>query len=280
MLDAKTSKKICDFVYIKPRTIQEISHLIGKNWRTADHYINRIIDQQGCLSMRTFREGTRGALKIVYWSNIEKIHSTTFQERLFAKIEAGREKSDFDPFDIYQYVDEKKRKAFLESFVDASKSKKQQLINLIRQTNHQLLCFSGNLSFVDIQEKGRKVIDVMEELAKEKKDIKILSRVDLATLRNIEKIEEVNNKIGREAIEIRHCRQPLRAFIIDTHMVRFKDEKVLRKYKFGELDKNAKIFYEIYDEEWVEWMQKVFWHLFRNSIPAQKCIKDLKSIEK
>jgi hypothetical protein len=41
MLDNKTIKKINDFVYQKPRTIQEIALLIRKNWRTANSYIDR-----------------------------------------------------------------------------------------------------------------------------------------------------------------------------------------------------------------------------------------------
>ena len=74
MLDSKIIKKINNFVYQKPRTIQEISLLIKKNWRTADRYVEQISKEQGTLLVRTFREGTRGALKIVFWNNIEKIH--------------------------------------------------------------------------------------------------------------------------------------------------------------------------------------------------------------
>ena len=68
MLDTKTIKKINDFVYTKPRTIQEIAHLIRKNWRTANNYVDKIAKESGAISVRTFRGGTRGALKIVYWS--------------------------------------------------------------------------------------------------------------------------------------------------------------------------------------------------------------------
>ena len=114
MLDSKLIKKICDFIYIKPRSIQEIAFHIQKNWRTADSYVERISKEQGNLAVRTFREGSRGALKIVYWNNIEKIHSNDFQDRLFKKIEIAKDKKDFSPFDIYQYVDENKRHAFLE----------------------------------------------------------------------------------------------------------------------------------------------------------------------
>ena len=39
-----------------------------------------------------------------------------------------------------------------------------------------------------------------------------------------------------------------------------------------------KLAYEIFDEEWIEWMQKIFWYFFRTAIPAEKRIKDLKTI--
>ena len=111
VFDSRIAKKINDFVYQKPRTIQEIALLIGKNWRTADSYVERISQEQGTISTKTFREGTRGALKIAFWNNIEKIHSSSFQERLFKQIESGKGKRDFSPSDIYQYVDKTKKRA-------------------------------------------------------------------------------------------------------------------------------------------------------------------------
>ena len=102
MLDSKTAKKIIDFVYTKPRSIQEIAYHIQRNWRTADSYVDRIIKEQGVLATKVFREGTRGALKIVFWSNIERIHSSDFQEKLFKKIESARHKRDFSPTTFYE----------------------------------------------------------------------------------------------------------------------------------------------------------------------------------
>ena len=144
MLDSKTIKKISEFVYIKPRTIQEIAFHIQKNWRTADSYVERISKEQGILSVRTFREGTKGALKIAFWNNVEKIHSSEFQERLFKKIENAKHKSDFSPFDIYQYISGDKRSAFLEEQSEDSVTKKQDLVNALRSAEKQVLIFSGN----------------------------------------------------------------------------------------------------------------------------------------
>ena len=42
MLTNELIKKIEEFVYSKPRSVQEIAQLIGKNWRTADRYISEI----------------------------------------------------------------------------------------------------------------------------------------------------------------------------------------------------------------------------------------------
>ena len=55
MLTTEIAKKINDFVYVKPRAVDEISQHIGKNWRTANRYVERIIEQQGTISTKTFR---------------------------------------------------------------------------------------------------------------------------------------------------------------------------------------------------------------------------------
>lgn len=274
MLDSKTIKKISDFVYKKPRTIQEIAHLIQKNWRTADSYIDKIKNEQGVLEVRTFRGGTRGALKIVYWNNIEKIHSSDFQEKLFHKIESAKDKKDFSPFDIYQYVEEPKRYAFLEEQSEDKISKKQNLINSLRSAEKQVLIFSGNLSWVNASQGKTKMIDLFEELAERNVTIKIMCKVDLESIENIKKTLAVNYKIKKEMIEIKHAEQPFRAFVIDNKFARFKEIKQSKKTK------KTHIFYEIQDEEWIEWIQKVFWNFFRTSISAEKRIEDIESIEK
>lgn len=278
MLDSAIIKKICDFIYIKPRSIQEIAFHINKNWRTADSYVEKISKEQGVLQVRTFREGTRGALKIVFWQNIEKIHSSDFQERLFKKIEAGKDKRDFSPFDIYQYVDEKKRYAFLEEQTEYSITEKQDLVHTLRYAEKQILIFSGNLSWVNAMQGKKKIIDIFEELAERNVSIKILCKVDMESMEKIEKILAINYKLKKEMIEIRHSEQPLRAFVIDNNLVRFKESKHIEKK--NEIKKRLYVFYEIKDEEWIEWMHKLFFNIFRTSIKADKRINDIKSIEK
>jgi len=274
MLDSKTIKKISEFVYIKPRTIQEIAFHINKNWRTADTYVEKISKEQGIIASRTFRGGTRGALKIAYWNNVEKIHSSEFQERLFKRIEIARDKKDFSPFDIYQYVDESKRSAFLEEQKEDTITAKQDLVNALRSAESQVLIFSGNLSWVNAIQGKMKIIDVFEELAENNVSIKILCNVDLDSMKNIQKMLQINYKLKKEMIEIRHAEQPFRAFIVDNKWARFKERKISGK------DKLNHIFYDIIDEEWVEWIQKVFWNIFRTSIKADKRVKDIETIER
>jgi hypothetical protein len=275
MLDSKIIKKINDFVYAKPRTIQEIAFLIEKNWRTADAYVERIANEHGTISTRTFREGTRGALKVAYWNSIEKIHSSEFQEKLFRRIESGRNKEDFSPMDIFQYVEEKKRRAVIEERSNEDETDVEEFIMLLRSAKSQILFFSGNLSFINL----RKVLEVLKEIAERGVLIKIMARVEIAGISNITKLLRLNDEIGKTIFEIRHCCQPLRATIVDGGVARMKEVKLPENYKRGELDKKTFIFYEIYDAEWVEWLQKVFWNLFRASISAEKRINDLKSIK-
>ncbi len=40
------------------------------------------------------------------------------------------------------------------------------------------------------------------------------------------------------------------------------------------------IFYEIFDKEWIDWLQKVFWKMFSTGIPAGKRIKEIETVQK
>jgi len=280
MFDVKIQKKIVEFVHAKPRTVQEIAVYLGKNWRTADRYVERIMEEEGSLASRTFREGTRGALKIVFWNNVERIANTEFQERLLQRILDGRTKEDFSPLDVYQYVDAKKRSAFLETQAAESARVEQDVVSLFKSAKQQVMIFSGNLSWSHVVQGKTKVVDVLEELARKGIAIKILTRVDVASMKNLGVVQEINERLGREAVEIRHCEQPIRCVLIDTKHARFKEVKYVENYKAGELKENTSIFYDIYDEEWLEWLQKVFWHMFRSAIPAPRRLETLKSIQK
>lgn len=273
MLTPEIIKRINDFVFIKPRTIDEIAKHIKKNWRTANRYVERIVEQQGTLAIRVFREGTRGALKIVYWTNVEQIHNSAFQEQLLEKIKAGKKREDFDPFDIYQHIPSKYKSAFLEEQEDESKTAfNKDLPRLLETTEKQLLIFSGNLSWANLTE----ICKILEELGKKNVSIKLLAKVNIDNIDNIKKFLDLNNKVGKDFIEIRHSEQPLRAFIIDKKLARFKEIKNPEEKK----KKKMFIFYNIRDKEWIEWLQKIFWNLFTIAVPAERRIKEIESIKK
>lgn len=282
-LESSTIKKICDFVKIKPRTVQEISELIKKNWRTAERYVGKIEQETGCISSRVFREGTRGALKIVYWNAVEDIHSTSFQSELLDSLMQGKRKPDFSPFDIYQYVPEKKKKVYIEdvSKIDAEVeiSEEQDFFGFLKQASKQILIFSGNLSWVNASQGKIKIIDIIRELVKRNVSIKILARVSMVGADNAKKLLSINKEPGRDMIEIRHRYQPLRATIIDNKVIKLREIRQPGYYEPGELKKKIEIFYDIYDKDWTEWLQKVFWKMFSTAMPAEKRIKEIETIQ-
>src|SRR3989338_502632 len=131
MLDSITIKKIEDFVCQKPRSVQELAVHLGKNWRTVDRYIEEIQKNFGTISTRVFREGTRGALKIVYWSSVDKISSSVFQEKLEEEITRARKKEDFSAFDIFQHISDKNKSAHVEFTKEEDQASGEQLAPLL-----------------------------------------------------------------------------------------------------------------------------------------------------
>lgn len=284
MLNQELTRKICDFIKLKPRSIQEIAEHINKNWRTAERYVEKIEEETGFVSTRIFRKGTRGALKIVFWNLADDIHSTSFQAELIDKIMSRWNKGDFTPFDIFQYVPDNKKKALVEYFdkidPEIELSEKQNFVGLLRQASKQILFFSGNLSWVNSKQGKIRIIDVIRELARRNVSIKVVCRVSMVGLDNVRKLLAINKEFGKDLIEIRHRYQPLRAAIIDNKIMRFRESKNPEYYTHGELDKKIEMFYEIYDHDWIEWMQKIFWKMFSTGIPAETRIKEMEKIRK
>ncbi len=280
MLTSEIIRQVHDAVHAKPRTILEIAQMLGINWRTADSYIQRIAREQGTIAVRTFRGGTRGALKIVYWNAAERLHANVVQEELFRKISSGRGKGDFSPFDIFQHLAEEKRSAFMEQDEGGEQLLKHDFASLLRSAREQLLFFSGNLSWTALRQGDTAMLGLLEELAKQGISIKILSRIELPGISNIMSVEAINHHLGRDAIEIRHVQQPLRGLLIDSSLARLKEVKEPADFKAGELDKKFFIFYNLYETEWVEWLKKVFWSFFRTAVPYRKRIADLQSVVK
>ena len=137
----------------------------------------------------------------------------------------------------------------------------------------QVLFFSGNLSWLDTWPDA---IKILEQAAKKGISIKILTRVDIVSQKNIEKLFNVNKRTGRDAVQIRYCEQPLRALIIDDSVASLKE--VLTQQHNKELKKNMFMFYVIEDTEWISWLQKVFWNLWGQSVDAKIRLEALETI--
>jgi len=277
MLDSKIIKKIEGFVYLKPRSIQEIAQYISKNWRTADRYIQQIEKEFGTIAIRTFREGTRGALKIVYWASVEKISHSVFQEQLEQEIISGKKKEDFSAFDIFQHIPEKNKRASIENKKEEDLTNLKEFSELLEKTQKQLLVFSGNLSFINLKKEKIDIFKSIENLVEKGVNIKVICRVDIVGKENIEKLLSLNFKHGKENIEIRHNEHPIRALIFDNKFFRIKEIKEPTG-KIKELDKKIFIYYTIKDKEWSEWLSKIFWKLFNKSINSNKRLQEINKI--
>jgi len=277
MLDQQIIDKIEKFVYNKPRSVFEIAQFLGKNWRTADRYINEIEKEFGTISTRVFRQGTRGALKIVFWSSMEKASSSTFQQQLEKEIIRAKRKEDFSAFDIYQYIQEKSKNVKVKLSSNEEKIAVENLAEPYLSAKKQLFIFSGNLSFINFSDGKIDMFSILDDLVKKGVSIKILCRVDIAGKKNIEKMLSLNFKHGKESVEIRHKEHPLRATVFDNSFFHIKEIKEPTG-KIHELDKKIFIFYTIKDKEWTEWMSRIFWKLFSSSIDANKRIKELNNL--
>lgn len=278
MLKNEEIKKIEDFVYAKPRSIQEIAEHLEISWRTADRYIEEIETNFGTVTTRVFREGTRGALKIVYWASVEKISHSIFQEKLEEEIVKARRKEDFSAFDIFQHIEDKNKKALVQKATEEEATDLKELTEMLNATEKQLIIFSGNLSFINLKNKNFDIINILDKLVKKGITIKVLCRVDLAGIENIEKLLSLNFKNGKEVIEIRHREHPLRAFIMDKKVFRIKEVKEPTG-RINELDKKVFIFYTIKDKSWTEWLSAIFWKLFSQSVDANKRLNELKKLK-
>ncbi len=270
-------EKILNLVYERPRTIAEVAFAIGKNWRTADSYIEKISKTTGQIATHTFRGGTRGALKIVYWVNLEGLRSTEFQKRLQESILSARRKQDFSAFNIYQYVDNSKKSAFYTKLNDAKGV--SRFMNLLASSTSQVLSFSGNLSWLKLSTPKESVVKVLEQLLDKNVSIKVLTRVDFQSMDRVQALLSLNYKLGKKLIEVRHAEQPLRGFIRDDNLAYFKEVFELTHFLGRKISQKLLLFYEIYDESWVEWLKNLFWNIFSKSISAERRIQEMKTLK-
>jgi hypothetical protein len=277
MLNQKIIEQIEEIVKKEPCSINEISQTLKKNWRTIDRYIEKIKEDYGSIKTKTFRGGTRGALKVVYYSSQQEISTTSLQKQLEEEIFSAKTKESFSCFDIFQNIQENKKKITFEKQTNEDRTNLIELNQMLKQTQKQLILFSGNLSWVNLKNKEIDFLKTIEELINKNVKIKVICRVDLAGKENIEKMLSLNFKTGKELIEIHHRNQPIRGMIIDDKALRLK-EIVEPTGKINELNKKTFIFYTIKDKECIEWATKIFYKMFNQSIDSEKRLRELNKI--
>jgi hypothetical protein len=278
MLKQELVRKIEDYVYTQPRSIQEIASHIKKNWRTADRYVQEIERELGTVSSKVFRGGTRGALKIVYWTAVEKISRSVFQEQLEKEIMASKDKKDFSAFDIFQHAADGNKRAIIEKAIEENSTNLEELKELLDSAKKEVILFSGNLSFMNLSGKKFNMERIFEDLIDRGVNIRIICRVDLTGTKNIEKALALNFKKGKDLIEIRHRVQPLRAILVDKQIIRLKEVKEPTG-RINELDRKVFIFYTIKDKEWGNWLHGIFWKMFASSIGVEKRLKEIEKLK-
>lgn len=272
VLRDKDTQAIVSFVKKEPRTIQDIAKMLHKSWLTADSYVQQIKERTGLLEVKIFRKGTQGALKLVYYAHPDTLQVDDLRQDLYQKIKNGRFRSDFDFMEIFQFIPEDKKKSSIE---DTPAAYARQMLSMYKAASHNVYCFSGNLSFL---RHSPDLLVVLEDLLRKKVHIKILCRINLATLENINLLLPLLQRYP-EYLEIKHSYHPLRGCIIDDQLAFFCDEEKLQMYREGELPRDTRILYEVYDTQWIAWLQKIFWNIFRFSVDYNVRIKELKKIK-
>lgn len=281
VLDEPIIEKIKEMVYKKPRSINEIALTLNKSWKTADRYVEEVMLKTGLIKTETFRGGTRGALKIVYWNNIEKLHSTDVQENLFKQIELGIDKQDFSPFEIYQYVESSKRSGRYE-LIENEKDYNyyiESLVPYFERAEKEILIFAGNLAFIHLQHKNKTILSYLKDCIKRKIIVKIITNINLIDLQNVEELLSLNSGLREPLLLIKHGITPLRVYVFDNFIMKF-GEIQKSSGKKGQIDKALAVYYSINDKEWIEWMCKIFWRKFQICIPAVKRIENLSTLRR
>jgi len=276
-LTDKEIEKIIDSVKTEPMTVQEISRLIKKSWVTTDKYLQYIKEKTGLINIKTFRKGTQAALKIVYY--VEKTNPSTdkIKEALYNKISNSNFESEFDFMEVFQFIPDEKKKAYHETYNKKSLLKDKRVIELTGSAAAHLYILSGNMSYLRVYDRGVPLLNVMEKLLQRGVFIKIITRINVSSLSNINQIKHLLVKYP-SLIEIRHRYQPLRGFIIDGKIARFKTDETVSNYKKGELAENTRIFFEIYDKDWLNWLERVFYSMYNSSISYEARIKEINNI--
>ena len=277
-MDFEVRNKLLDLVHSRPRSILEIANSIDKNWMTADKYVEELAAED-LLKVHVFRKGSRGALKVAYWPSSLNESPSAAKNFMLQKILNTGKKEDFSPLDILQYVKKDNRKIeHMTEQVYHSDLNVNDMLSRFGQAKKRILFFSGNLSFFDIGGKGREVFDLIESKIKSGVEVFVLTRADVSNNQLIEDLLQINKKGHSGKIEIRYAQQPLRCSVIDDNIFYIKESfsQFAQDSSSGLL--RGEYVYIITDSEWVDWLTKVFWHIWAGAINATERLKVLNDI--
>jgi len=155
----------------------------------------------------------------------------------------------------------------------------QSLAPYFESAEKEISIFAGNLSFIHLKHNKKTIFDHIKKCVNKKIHIKIITDINLVDLDNIEKCLSINAGLKEPLLKIRHGITPLRAYIFDNTIVKL-GEIMAEFRKQGQIKEIIAVYYEIREEAWIEWVQKLFWKKFQNSIPSRKRIDDLRTISK
>ena len=203
VLDTETQDAIIRYVKTEPRAIQEIATHIDVAWVTAERYVTKIERETGILTRKTFREGTRGAVKLVYYNTTNAPIGASQWEDIFQRIRQARWKEDFDPMDIVTTAESGRIRE------QTPYEQAQEITKIIEETETQLLIFSGNFSFLTTSPNATKIRNAAHS-AIDSLSVKALARANLASVSNF-----THPFFHESNVEVRHRYQPLRGFISD-----------------------------------------------------------------
>ncbi|MGB9635288.1 MAG: hypothetical protein ACP5KJ_03685 [Candidatus Micrarchaeia archaeon] len=269
MLSASKIEQIKQILSQRPHSVAEIANSLGVSWKTADKYLDELCKTDGAISTHVFKNGLRGGLKIAFLNASAK-DSGKLMKFLRRRIMNAREKTDFSPFEIYQYVDEKMKKAFWEAEETAFlEHGSEDINNLLLITRERYLSFSGDFSWIQHRQGGKHVLKTIQMLAEKGIRIQMLGRIDMKSIKGVEQLFSINERLGMDAIDIRHIEQPLRGAIVDDQQVRLVEA-------LKSLEKT--IYYEIRDPVWIKFVKDIFFEFYAVSVPAMKRAEELRKL--
>jgi DNA-binding transcriptional ArsR family regulator len=272
-MDGEIRQKVLDLIHSRPRAISEIAENIGKNWRTADRYVEQLASE-GLIKVHVFRKGGRGALKISYWPSSIGENPSAMKNFLLQKILNGTKKEHFSSLDILQHVKKNKRIVqHLTGEVYHGGGNVSDFFKAIDSAKKQILYFSGNLSFTNMGDKYKEQLDLIEKKIKQGVEMYYLTRVDVSNKKTILDLLEINKKGHSGKIEIRYSHQPLRCTVVDDSVFYMKEGFSCYTENKKEDKENewteGEYIYTINDKEWVNWISDVFWHIWRGSVDCK-----------